>query len=304
MGLRVPLQRAPDGIPHAMPRRRRWQHAGAAAAARMAASGAGPAWGPTEVRTMQARVRVALMLGGAALAGTAIFLGFRSQPGPQSESLPVDLPVAGDVPAVVTASAAVAKVVVARPVTAGVPVIVVSSTDARALLRQARAHLEAGEPAAAAPLTQRALELRPEDAGAWNVLGRTELALQRTSEAAAAFRRACDLDSANAYAHNNLGWLYLQQGRWNDALPLLERAVHLRHDVAYFHNNLGVAYERLGRWNEASAAYAQAVQLEPGRVNARLSLARVAAHLDPALAAATVAAVDSTTSGHANPADR
>lgn len=237
---------------------------------------------------MQAGVRVAWVSGLAALAAAVIVLGFRSQEAPPPQAV-VAMPA--DAPALV-------------PVTPPdvTPAVTPPSADARALLAQARAHLDAGRPAEAAPLVQRVLELQPTNSGAWNVLGRTELLRLHPQEAEAAFRRACELDSTNAYAYNNAGWLCLQQGRWNDALPWLETAVRLQGEVAYFHNNLGVAYERLGRWEEASAAYAQAVELEPNRVNARLSLARVSAHRTPALAAVLVPA-DSLEPGRADPSN-
>lgn len=246
---------------------------------------------------MQARVRVTWVLGVAALAASVIMLGFRSQQGMAPEALPVQSAVTAGEPAVAAPGGAA---IVPEPESNAVPPAA-AATDARQLLREARAYLDAGRAADASPLVQRALELGPDAAGAWNVLGRTELALHHTHEAAAAFQRACELDSAHAYARNNLGWLYLQQDRWNDALPLLETAVRLQGGIAIFQNNLGVVYERLGRWSEASAAYARAVELEPGRVNARLSLARVTAHLDPALAA--MVPLDSTLAGRANPAN-
>lgn len=246
---------------------------------------------------MQARVRVALVSGVAALAGVVIVLGFRSQQVPTVDShaeVAVDpAPSAPAAPAAPAATAAAAD---------SSPTVTLSSTDARALLKQARAHLDAGRPAEAEPLVQRALELQPENSGAWNVLGRSELLRLHPQEAETAFRRACELDSTNAYAHNNLGWLCLQQSRWTEALPWLETAVRLHGGVAYFHNNLGVAYERLGRWEDASAAYAKAVELEPSRVNARMSLARVSAHLNLARAA-EAAPADSLLAGRAHPAN-
>lgn len=259
---------------------------------------------------MQARVRAVLVIGVASLAGAAIFLGFRSQPETRSMTAPEvnGMPAgeattasgtgtAGGVPA---ADAAVTQETTAVHAPEAAPALDdTTATDAKALVRQARTHLAAGEPRTALPLVRHALQLQAKDAGAWNVLGRTELALRHPEEAEAAFLRACEIDSAQAYARNNLGWLYLQEGRWQEALPLLEAAVRLRADVAYFHNNLGLAYEHAGRWSEASAAYSNAVQLDPGHVNARLSLARVAGRV-PAAAVAEVAA-DSTLAGRAVP---
>lgn len=253
---------------------------------------------------MQARVRVAWVSGLAAVAAVAIVLGFRSQQEPAPGS---SVAMPPDTVALPPPEPSVALPVDTPPVVPAAPdappTLTPSSTDARALLAQARAHLDAGEPAAATPLVQRVLALQPTHSGAWNVLGRTELLRLHPHEAEAAFRRACELDSTNAYAHNNLGWLFLQQSRWTAALPWLQTAVRLQSGVAYFHNNLGVAYERLGLWEDASAAYAKAVELEPDRVNARLSLARVSAHLSPALAAASAPA-DSLVPGRANPSNR
>src|SRR5438093_1437188 len=63
--------------------------------------------------------------------------------------------------------------------------------DVRALVREARKLLDANRPATAESLVLRATAGAPENAGAWNVLGRAQLALGRLGDAEDSFKRAC-----------------------------------------------------------------------------------------------------------------
>jgi len=149
-----------------------------------------------------------------------------------------------------------------------------SDTDVRAYVREARRYIEHGEPAAAESLLAAVVVTHPAHATAWNVLGRSRLALGDEAGARDAFQHACDVDSTHAWARNNLGWIRLQGGDWRSALPLLEAAVRLDNDVAVFHNNLAVAYERARRFEDAAREYARALELQPSHATAAAALAR------------------------------
>src|SRR5262249_48842855 len=101
----------------------------------------------------------------------------------------------------------------------------VDPTQVRLVVRGARKALEANQPATAESLAAWAVVFAPDNAGAWNVLGRAQLALGRLNDAESSFRRACDVDSTSAWAHNNLAWVRLQFGDYKAAIPLLETAV-------------------------------------------------------------------------------
>jgi Tfp pilus assembly protein PilF len=229
---------------------------------------------------MKPRIRILWLLAIAAVVCALLAVGFSSNesgeagvsalpegelPVAAQETTVADLPVRDDATRVAAESAAPAG-------------------DAGEMIREARRLLQAREAARAESLVTQAVSFAPENASAWHVLGRTQLARGKRSEAQSSFERACELDPNHAWARNNLGWLHLQQGDWREAVPQLEAAVLLKPHVAVFHNNLGVAYEHARRFEDAAREYALAIQHEPTHPSAGAALARVRAALPPALA--------------------
>lgn len=145
----------------------------------------------------------------------------------------------------------------------------------RALTNCARALLEMRDLARAEERVRRSVELAPEDAGAWNVLGRVHLSNDALPEAEDAFSRVLEIEPEHGWALNNLGFARLQRGAWQEAADVLELAVAAQDDVAVFHNNLGVAYERLSRLSDAQREFARALTLNSDYGKAEVSLARV-----------------------------
>jgi Flp pilus assembly protein TadD len=153
--------------------------------------------------------------------------------------------------------------------------LAIQPNSVRTLTNSARALLETRDLAQAEERVRRAVELAPEDTGAWNVLGRVHLTNGALAEAEDAFARVLEIQPEHAWALNNLGFARLQRGAWDEAAEVLERAILTRADVALFHNNLGVAYERLSRLSDAQRAYAEALTLQSDYAKAQVSLARV-----------------------------
>jgi Flp pilus assembly protein TadD len=245
---------------------------------------------------MSSRSRVVVLLALAGVASVAIAIGFNSLRSNGTEPSDASLASSDSRPQAGGGLPTGAVTPVGDRVAGETSTSVMTQTDqsqdpdarrtARALVREARSLLDQGQAAPAESLVLRALGLAPQHGGAWNVLGRAQLALGRDDEAQTSFSRACEVDSSNAWAHNNLGYLYLQQGEAAEAAPWLETAVRLRSDVAVFHNNLGCAYERLHRLEDAAHEYSRAVDLQPNHATASEALARVNARLQPALAEA------------------
>lgn len=86
------------------------------------------------------------------------------------------------------------------------------------------------EPWRAAIFARRVINLRPDDDGAWAVLGLSQSLLANYRFAAHAYRRALRLAPDNPFYAHNLGHLYdVALGRAADALPLLARAMASTH---------------------------------------------------------------------------
>jgi len=150
----------------------------------------------------------------------------------------------------------------------------------RALVNSARSLMALERYVEAEERAQRAVERSPEDADAWNVLGRAKLNLLDMSAAVEAFDRSTEINPQNAHAFNNKGYALLQQEQWQAAADALETAIALRDDVAWFHNNAGVCYEKLDRRMEAVLAWQRALELRPDYDKVQVSLARVEPHME------------------------
>ena len=89
-------------------------------------------------------------------------------------------------------------------------------TGRRALVEGDRL-LQAGKPAEAVPLFERAASDLPADGSTWNLLGRSYHEIGRTTDAHKAYLKALKVDPNLFEAHYNLGQLYLETGAWRDA---------------------------------------------------------------------------------------
>ena len=94
----------------------------------------------------------------------------------------------------------------------------------------------------------------------------------KLDEAIPHFERALQLKPDFAGAHNNLGLALGKQGKWAEALPHFERALQLQPDYADAHNNLGLALRTQGKVNEAMRHFERALQLDPDDVAAHNNL--------------------------------
>jgi eukaryotic-like serine/threonine-protein kinase len=109
---------------------------------------------------------------------------------------------------------------------------------------------------------QRALELNPSNADAYDLYGRMCSALERHDEAISMERRAQELDPL---AHrSDFATGLLRAGRYEEALREAERAVEFDPDYDRGHATLGWAYIRNGRNAEGVTELEKAVSLSPG----------------------------------------
>ena len=141
-------------------------------------------------------------------------------------------------------------------------------------LTAVRKLLDEGEVGKALELGKLAVREMPRRSAAWNVLpGRAELRSGKRQDAIESFEKAVELNPKNAYAFNNLGLALIYDKQYEQAADALEEAVELEPVTPYMWNNLGMAYEQLDRLEDARDAYAKAAALDSER--ARGSLARL-----------------------------
>ena len=109
----------------------------------------------------------------------------------------------------------------------------------------------------------RAIEVEPNYAEAYNNLGVTLNKLGRNEEAITSLNRAIDLWPNYAEAYNNLGKVLIDFGEYKEAVANLNQAIKLWPDYAGAYNNLGNALENLSKYEEAISSYNKAIELNP-----------------------------------------
>jgi tetratricopeptide (TPR) repeat protein len=111
---------------------------------------------------------------------------------------------------------------------------------------------------------QRAIELEPASAEAWNGLARSYQAIPgRDPDAVAAFMKAIELQPGYYQPLVDLGGFYFAHGNRGEAEKLWLRAVAVAPELRVVHANLGALYVQVGRYQEAERELLRALQIEP-----------------------------------------
>ncbi len=83
------------------------------------------------------------------------------------------------------------------------------------------------------------------------------------ADAVAALERALELDPKLATAYNNLGVVQIQLGQAEEALASFDRAIRLQPSLTIALINRGEALQLPGRYEEAAEVYRQVLEIEP-----------------------------------------
>lgn len=132
------------------------------------------------------------------------------------------------------------------------------------LLIQAERHLKEGHPGQAVALYQRALQVQPLLAPAWNGLGTAFRDLGRMAEAEAAFLRAVAVLPGHGPAWTNLGILLCGTGRAGEGAEACRKALDLEPDDPQVQRNLATALRLAGRFDAARDVLERLVEGNPG----------------------------------------
>lgn len=97
----------------------------------------------------------------------------------------------------------------------------------------------------------------------------------RPQEAEDICRRVIEVDPENAEAWHLLGLATVQLKRNQEGIDAVARAVSISPDSATYYNSLGACYSRLGQLAKAEACFRQAVSLDPSRATAVENLIQV-----------------------------
>jgi predicted CXXCH cytochrome family protein len=120
-----------------------------------------------------------------------------------------------------------------------------------------------GQQGKAAQTLERALDVAPENATLWTLLGTAWAEQNRLPDAIAAFQKAVQLDDTIPEAYNSLGGVLLRRGDFTRSEPALRKAIELEPNYAEAHNNLANLLSSTARFEEARYHFEAALRIQP-----------------------------------------
>jgi len=121
---------------------------------------------------------------------------------------------------------------------------------------------------------EKALEIKPDYAGAHNNLGYSLMQEGQPDQAIPEYEKALAIDPNLAEGHYNLGVALLGKGKWDEAIAQFTVALDIRPDYADANSNLGVALYSKGQIDEAISYFQKALQNNPDQVQAHRVLGK------------------------------
>ena len=106
----------------------------------------------------------------------------------------------------------------------------------------------------------------------WKVLGAVLKQIGRLNESLVVSQKSVELKPQDAETHNNLGVVLQELTKFEEAEVSYRQAIALKPDYSDAHNNLGVTLQKLARLDEAEASYRQAIALNPFSTKSHLNL--------------------------------
>ncbi len=124
----------------------------------------------------------------------------------------------------------------------------------------------------ASNIYRRIIDQAPQDAGAWNMLGRSLLALNELDAAANAFSNSVRFYPASPVAYNNLGLVYWRQHKYEDAASEFREQIVVNPDDHYAHSNLGMMRRDERKCSDAMPALQKGLAITPNKADALIAL--------------------------------
>jgi superkiller protein 3 len=110
---------------------------------------------------------------------------------------------------------------------------------------------------------QKAIDINPNDAAAYNNMGLAYDYLQNYDEAIRCFQKAIAIDPNSVNAYYNMGIAYYNLGNYREAIRCYKKAIAIDPNDAAAYNNMGSAYADLEDYREAIRCYKKAIAIDP-----------------------------------------
>ncbi len=143
------------------------------------------------------------------------------------------------------------------------PSAIINETE---LLQQAEENFKKKALKQAITQCQQVIAQSPNQAKAYEILGKTLHQLGRFDLAMRAYRKLVKLSPQDAIAHTNLGNLYAKQRQWQSAVLAYQRAIAINPNLAVAYRNLAQVLDRIGKQDIAIQYWYQGFSLKPEAV--------------------------------------
>ena len=140
------------------------------------------------------------------------------------------------------------------------------------LANDAETSLRRGNTREAIAQLSHAIQINPNDAHAYTLLGAAYLMNKQDAQAEAAFNRVLQLRPRDTDARRQLAVLYLKSGRVDDAFNMYQQIAQQDPKAGDAFYNMGLILKRKGRNDEALAAFQRVVALNPNLAPAQFNL--------------------------------
>lgn len=131
----------------------------------------------------------------------------------------------------------------------------------------------------AAECWERCLEINPEDAKAYNNLGRIAFQKGNYEKALELWQKASEINPKLERIYNSLGGALTCLGRTEEAISMFQKDIHISERPIQSHYMLGVQYQLLKEYEKAKQCYETVIEIQPNHVSAYHGLATVCAML-------------------------
>jgi hypothetical protein len=100
---------------------------------------------------------------------------------------------------------------------------------------------------------KRVLEINPNNAFGWDMIGGLYKSIGQYSEAILAYQKATALDPVKSYYWHHLGLVYAAEGRYEDAIAAFQKVIEIDPNYSLAHATLGGYYRKRGMEELAQA---------------------------------------------------
>ena len=114
----------------------------------------------------------------------------------------------------------------------------------------------------AVSIYEKAIQIKPDSADAYNNRGIALVELGELDKAVASYKQAIQIRPDYAEAFYNLGNALQELGQLNEAIQYYEKAIQIRPDSEEAYNNRGIVLVELGKPNEAIKSYEKAIKIK------------------------------------------